>query len=141
MKRATWLVVAVSLALSSLAVAQLHSNTTIVSQVPFNFMVANKWVPAGQCEVRVATMDGNTLSIENRGSSVSLFAGSSRVENKEAAAHYTLAFKRYGDRYFLSGIKLEGSKIAYSFPRSKAEAELIARNVPATEEILLASLR
>jgi len=141
MKRATWLVVAVSLVLSSLAMAQLYSNTRIVTQVPFDFMVANKWVPAGQCEVKIATMDGKTLSIENRDSSVNLFAGSSRIENKEAAAHYALVFKRYGDRYFLSGMKLEGSKIAYSFPKSKAEAELLARNVPATEEILLASLK
>ena len=85
-------------------------------------------------------MDGKTLMIENWGSNVSLYSPASRTEGKQGAPRYALVFKRYGDRYFLSGIKLEGSKIAYRLPESKAAAELRAENVSATEETVLATL-
>jgi len=123
-----------------MAAAQMSSSSRIVAQVPFEFMVANKIVPAGECDVRVATMDGKTLSIRNVGSKVSLFSYSPQTEDKQAAAHYALVFEKYGDRYFLSGIKLEGSKIGYRLLESKLEAELRAQNVPATEETVLAFL-
>jgi len=71
---------------------------------------------------------------------MSLFSTSSLTEGKQGASHYALVFKQYGDRYFLSGIKLQGSKITYHLPESRAEAELRAQNVSVTEETLLASL-
>lgn len=140
MKHAKWLVVVTLVVLSGLAAAQLNSGSKIVAQVPFEFVVANKIVPAGECVVQVATMDANILAIRNTGTKVSLFSPSSRTEGKQDAPHYALVFKQYGDRYFLSGIKLQGSKIAYRLPESRAEAELRAQNVSVTEETLLASL-
>jgi hypothetical protein len=140
MKHAKWLVVVTLVVLSGLAAAQLNSGSRILAQVPFEFVVANKIVPAGECVVQVATMDANILTIRNTGTKVSLFSSSSRTEGKQDAPHYALVFKQYGDRYFLSGIKLQGSKIAYRLPESKAEAELRAQNVSVTEETLLASL-
>jgi hypothetical protein len=72
---------------------------------------------------------------------VSLVSPSSQSEGKQEASHYALVFKHYGNRYFLSGIKLEGSNITYRLPESKVEAELRARSVSATEETLRASLK
>jgi hypothetical protein len=140
MKHAKWLVVMTLVVLSSMAVAQLSSGSRISAQVPFEFVVGNKIVPAGECVVQVATMDGNTLTIRNRGAKVNLFFSSSRTEGKQDAPHYALVFRQYGDHYFLSGIKLQGSKVAYRLPESKAEAELRAQNMSATEGTLLASL-
>jgi len=140
MKHANWLVAVVLVVLSGMAAAQLDSDSRIVAQVPFQFVAANQIVPAGKCVVRIATMDGKTMMISNEGSKVSLFSASSLTEDKQLASHYALVFKQYGDRYFLSEIKIEGSKIGYSFPESKAEAELRAQNVSATQETLLASL-
>ena len=140
MKQANWLVAVTLMLLSGVAFAQLNSDSRIVAQVPFNFTVANRIVPAGKCEVRMATMGWRILRISNADSNVNLFSPSYQTEGKQGAPHYALVFKRYGDRYFLSGIKLEGSKIAYRLPESKVEAELRAQNEPATEDILLASL-
>ena len=109
--------------------------------MPFEFVVANKIVPAGQCVVSVATMDGRTLAIANANSKVKLLSSTSREESKGNASHYALVFRQYGDQYFLSEIKLEGSKIEYRLPQSKAEAELRAQNVSATQQTLLASLK
>jgi lipid-binding SYLF domain-containing protein len=127
--------------LSGMAAAQLNSSTRLVAQVPFEFMVANKIVPAGECEVQAFTMDGQTLVIRNAEAKVGLFSRSSQAEGKQNASNYAMVFKHYGDRYFLSGIKLQGSKITYRLPESKVEAELRAQNVSATEETLRASLK
>ena len=141
MKRTTWFVAVAFVVLSGMAVAQLIGSTRVVAQVPFEFMVANKIVPAGECEVQAITMDGQTLVIRNAEAKVGLFSPSSQWESKQGASHYALVFKHYGDRYFLSGIKLEGSKITYRLPESKVEAELRAQSVSATEESLRASLK
>jgi hypothetical protein len=141
MKHANWLVVVTLVLLSGMAAAQLNSSTRVVAQVPFEFMVANKIVPAGECEVQAITMDGQTLMIRNAEAKVGLFSRSSQAEGKQNASNYAMVFKHYGDRYFLSGIKLQGSKIIYRLPESKVEAELRAQNVSATEETLRASLK
>jgi hypothetical protein len=52
-----------------------------------------------------------------------------------------MVFHKYGDRYFLTSIKLKGSTVVYRLRESKAEAELRAQNVPASQKILLARLR
>lgn len=139
MKRITWVLSAL-LMLSGLAAAQLMSNSRIAAQVPFEFVVANKIVPAGECVVQASTIDRGILTIRNASPTVHIFLPASLDESKKAANSYALVFKQYGDLYFLSAIKLQGSKIVYRLPESKAEAELRAQNVPATEKILLASL-
>jgi hypothetical protein len=141
MKHANWLFVVTLVVFSGMAAAQLNSRTRVVAQVPFEFMVADNIVPAGECEVQAITMDGQTLVIRNAEAKVGLFSPSSQSEDKLGASHYALVFKHYGDRYFLSGVKLQGSKITYRLPESKVEAELRAQNVSATEETLRASLK
>ena len=141
MKQSKWFVVVALLVLSGMAAAQLIGSTRIVAQVPFEFMVANKTVPAGEYVVQAFTMDGKTLVIRNTEAKVALVSTSSQAEGKQDSSHYALVFKRYGDRYFLSGIKIEGSNITYRLPESRAETELRAQNASSSEETLLASLK
>ena len=141
MKHAKWMLTMTLVLLSGLASAQLTSEQKIVAQVPFEFTVANKIVPAGKCIVQPATMNARTLMIRNAGATVNLFASATLSETKKAAGQYALVFNHYRNQYFLSGIKLEGSKTIYMLPESKAEAELRAQNMPHAEEVLLASLK
>ena len=141
MKRTTWMLMAVLMVLSGLAGAQLMGNSRIGIQVPFEFVVANKIVPAGEYVVQAATMDRTLLTMRDTSSKVNLFLPTSLDETRKAADSYALVFNRYGDQYFLSGIKLQGSKIAYHLPENRAEAELRAQNVSFKEVILLASLK
>jgi hypothetical protein len=141
MKHAKWVVALTLMVLPGMAAAQLMSNSRIAAQVPFEFVVANKIVPAGECVVQAATMDGKILMIDNAGAKVGLYSSWSPTESKQGASHYALVFKQYGDQYFLSSIKLQGSKIAYRLPESRAEAELRAQNVSATEKTLLAAVK
>lgn len=124
-----------------LAVAQLKSSDRIVTQVPFEFAVGNKVVPAGECILQATTADMKTVTVRNTEARASLFSTIMVDEAKAPAANYALVFNKYGERYFLSGVKIEGDRTMYRLPVSKAEAELRAANVPASEKILLASLQ
>jgi hypothetical protein len=141
MKYAKWMLAATLMMLPGLAAAQLHSSDTIVAKVPFEFVVANKVVPAGKCELQSATDQARTIMIRNIAAKMGLFSQATRDDSKETAGSYALVFNKQGDRYFLRGIKLEGSRITYRLPESKAEAELRAQNVSSSELVLLASLK
>ena len=126
-----------------LASAQLRSSDKVVTKVPFQFVFANKTVPAGDWVVQTASGDAKVVMIRNGDAKVNLFATISESETGMAAAATApaLVFHKYGDRYFLCGMKIGGSRILYRLPESKAEIELPAQNVPMSEEILLAYLQ
>lgn len=134
-------VLAVALTMLPLfATAQLQSNEKIVAQVPFQFRIADKMVPAGKCTLEAATLDGRVLAIHNAGANVGLVTTSLPQETKRADNRYALIFHRYGDRYFLAAITIPGKR-SLKLPKTSQEAELQARNVTATDEILLAEVR
>jgi hypothetical protein len=136
MKNAKWMLPVTLLLLSGLMLAQSLTKT-VVSQVPFDFMVGNKIVPAGEC---VVTADQNILSIHNFEARKSALVASSRA-NESQDNRTVLVFERYGNQYFLSEMKIEGSTMTYKLPESRAEAELRAQNAPASPVILLAALK
>lgn len=123
------------------ATAQLKSSDRIVTQVPFEFVVANKIVPAGQCILQAASMDMKTIQIRDADAKVTLFSTISPVDAAKTAGNYALVFHKYGDRTFLWAVKVEGTRTMYRLPETKAEVELRAQNVPVTETTLLASLK
>jgi len=110
------------------------------AKVPFQFRAGNTVVPAGQCAVQRAGLNPGTLVIRNDGAKIALFATAQRVNAPKGSSGNALIFHKYGERYFLSGIRVAGSTIAYELPEGKYEAELRAQNVPASQEIVLAQL-
>ncbi len=141
MKYATRILVLTLTMVPLLATAQLSSSQKIVTQVPFEFVVGNKVVPAGEWTVRAATMDAKVLTIRNTDAAIGLFSTTSVVESKKTAGDCRLVFHKYGNSYFLSGVRIAGARTGYQLPEGKAEAEMRAQNGPATEETLLASLK
>jgi hypothetical protein len=139
MNYAKRMVVLTLVALPILAVAQMGSATRIEGQVPFPFMVGSKHMPAGKWTVELAGASGRTLVIRNVAEKVSLFTPAAPNFAKKASGSYALVFHKYGDRAFLTGVKLAGDRTVYQIPESRAEAELRAQNATSTEELLLAS--
>ena len=123
-----------------LASAQLGSNG-LVAKVPFQFRAGNTVVPAGQCIVQRAGTDPRALLIRNSGAKISFVATTRMVSATKGSAGSALIFHKYGERYFLAGIRVSGSQTAYQLPEGKAEAELRAENVPTSEETLIARLQ
>jgi hypothetical protein len=123
-----------------LASAQIGSNG-LAAKVPFQFRAGNTVVPAGQCVVQAAGTDPRTLVIRNSDARVALIVMTRPGSAKKSVSGSALIFHKYGERYFLAGIQVEGDQAAYQLPEGNAEAELRAQNIPASQEILLAGLR
>lgn len=123
------------------AAAQLSPSDRIVTNVPFDFMIASKIVPAGEWILQMPSGVRATLMLNNVDERTSLYSMAAADESKIPASKYALVFHKYGERYFLSEVKLEGSRTMYRLPQSKAEKELLARNAIPTETIVLASVK
>ncbi len=139
MKYATRMLVLALTMLPLVATAQLSGGEKIVAQVPFEFVLGSKVVPPGEWIVQTANMYGSVLQIRNKAAAVSLMFMPSLVGDKRAAGDCTLVFHKYGSTYFLAKVRIAGSDNSYQLPESKAEAEILAKNVPVTNEILVAS--
>jgi hypothetical protein len=140
MKNAKWMLPVVLMLMTGLMTAQSLKQTQVVAQVPFNFIVGDRMIPAGECTVKSAGTTMDTLLVSNFDAAKSALISSYRQDTSDTE-NTVLVFKQYGDRYFLTSIRLEGSDRAYTLPESRAEAELRAQNVTASQTILLASLR
>jgi hypothetical protein len=128
--------------LPMMAFAQLMPDQKIIADVPFEFTVGNKVVPAGQwTALRGPTTSGRTLLIRSADARITIPSFTLPDEAKAEARVSALVFKKYGDRYFLSEIKVEGDRAIYRIPESKAEAELLSENGRANEEVIVASLK
>jgi hypothetical protein len=122
-----------------LAMAQFNGRSKIVTQVPFEFRVGDKIIPAGECTIEPSIGDASAVAIRNVQSKVSLFSATRSQELHAPADHYALVFDRYGSSYFLRGIKVAGLRRMYRLPEGKIEAEFRARNGSTSEQVLLAS--
>lgn len=140
MKYAKWILVLMLTMLPVLASAQLASNQKIVAQVPFEFVIGHQVIPAGECVVKWATMDAKTLSIRNVDVKLQMFSWALPDQTNDVAGNYAMVFHKYGNQYFLRELEVRGSRTIYRLPESPAEAELTAKNVTATEQILIATL-
>jgi hypothetical protein len=137
MKSAKWMLAVTLLSLSGLMSAQTLTKR-VVAQVPFDFVVGNKIMPAGEWVVSAG--DGNILAIANFDARKSVLSASIRAnENKDDRT--SLVFERYAGQYILSEIKIEGSELMYKLPTSRANAEWSAKNAPASQVTLLATLK
>lgn len=119
-----------------LATAQMGHTVAIASQVPFEFVVGDRVIPSGKCIVQAAPTASETVLIRNDDATVRLFSSLSLAETREMPTTDELVFHKYGDRYFLSEIRVEGSRIIYQLPQSKEEAAFRQRNQPSSEETI-----
>jgi len=136
MKKMKWISLLMLLTLPALAVAQMKQTDRIVVKVPFSFVVGSTTVPGGEVIVQRADLSGRVLAIRNVDAKLNIFATTSGKKAPNLAGGY-LSFHKYGNRYFLSSLKVDGSDRMYTFAPGKLEAEVTAQNAPA-EQILVA---
>jgi hypothetical protein len=141
MKNAKWMLPLTLMLLSGLMAAQSFMTSRVVAQVPFEYVVNNKIMPAGESLVKASGMDSRILAISNFDARQSGLVGYTCTESKDASEKTVLVFKRYGDLYFLSSIRVAGSNLTYTLPQNKAEVELRSQNVISSQTVLLADLR
>ncbi|HYL13596.1 MAG TPA: hypothetical protein VEV41_11205 [Terriglobales bacterium] len=122
-----------------LAAGSVYAQTRrVVANVPFDYMIGNKALPAGQYDIQPAG-DLGVLAIV--GTDHATFATSYRAQASKPAEQSKLVFHRYGNRYFLSQIWIQGSEVGRELPKSRLEKEEMIRAANrAPETVVVAAL-
>lgn len=147
-KGLTMLALLLTLALATTAAtANGQDQQMVKANVPFEFIVGDKTLPAGEYVIRRVGVAGDALAIQATASNHKTvrLANLARRADKSAA----LVFHRYGETFFLSQIWVGGNGQGRQLLKSRAqraiERELsrIAGNPTSryTEVLLLASAR
>lgn len=97
------LVVAVGL-VTSVASAYGQGSRSTRANVPFDFVVGNTTLPAGEYEVAAASPAGETLRVRNTDSQKSVYRLSSAIGIPTVGGKAKLVFHRYGSQYFLAEV-------------------------------------
>lgn len=110
------------------------------ANIPFDFVVNKTTMPAGNYSITKAGMTSNAIAIRCfDAKAVQLAATASRGSSK-ISDRTKLVFHRYGDRYFLSQIWVEGSAHMRELPKSNLESE-VALDLTSKDVVLYASAR
>ena len=115
------LMVTLALAAVSAAVANGQARAHFVAQVPFEFMVGDKTLSAGEYLVGAIDRSGETIAILNKtgDGAIRLSAPRDRRGEEKSAK---LVFHRYGSTYFLSQVWMYGEDRGRELAKSKQES-------------------
>ena len=127
--------------LSMAAGSAYAQSINLKANVPFDFIVNGRTLPAGTYALRTL-QNGSDLAllVQNLESRESMIVLPGRVEGKETSTETKLLFHRYGQSYFLSQVFMEGEAAGRQLPKSHWENE-VARIRPSQDVKLAASLK
>jgi len=125
------------------AEAQSVNGVSIRANIPFEFSVGDKLLPAGEYRIQQVNPSSDVvmLQIANANGEARVLV---RVQSMRArdTNRTELVFNRYGSNYFLSTLAIEGSVDAWQAPKSHAERgvgrELAALKVDGEKVAILA---
>ncbi|HEV8371247.1 MAG TPA: hypothetical protein VGQ39_25105 [Pyrinomonadaceae bacterium] len=94
--------------------------------IPFDFVVADKQLPAGEYSIsRAPQYSGDSvLTISSTDGRVKLFRLTTRAETLVPKEEGTLVFHRYGDQYFLFQVWPAGASTGRALLKSHSEREI-----------------
>jgi hypothetical protein len=136
------LLVTVAFASALASVSAQTPGHNISANIPFDFNVGDKTLPAGRYAIGRINGDGSQLSVSNREDSATRLTQT--VQSSEPKEQTVLVFMRYGDRYFLSQVWTAGESVGRQMLRSKGEKAIeqeLAKKNEKAEAITVAALR
>lgn len=116
------LVVGLALA-AGVASANGQTSNMVTATIPFDFVVADKTLPAGKYSIRSATQAGDVLKIGSRDGKSSAMRFSDSIREKRENPTARLVFHRYGQKYFLAEV-WSGDEYGRELRRCKTERVL-----------------
>lgn len=137
MKKQLFTLVALGLLLT--AVSGYAQTIRMRADVPFDFMVSGNSLPAGEYDIRSMGPE-RSLYLSNPAHNARLIVVANRCESLQRSPNTKLVFRKYGDRYFLAQVWVEGDKAGHEFAKSRLETEL-ARNLAKQDVTVAASLK
>ncbi len=127
LKGFTMLMLVLGLAFVS-AVVSANGQTIkqVRADIPFEFIVGDKSLPAGEYAVKPLT-DNGVIAIDNRDSHASALRMTKEIAGNRKSENARLVFHRYGNRYFLAEVWMgdrNGSQLTKSREERALEREL-----------------
>jgi hypothetical protein len=105
--------------------ARAASSSTVVFNVPFDFVAAGKTLPAGEYIVVRSTLSSNDiLSLKRIDNNEGVYVLTSTVRANEIQNDAKLVFNHYGDQYFLSEFWTSGEESGRKVIKSEKEKTL-----------------
>jgi hypothetical protein len=126
----------------SLAVgtAAARAQDRLEVNIPFNFMIGKSSLPAGVYEVKSVTAGSGAIQVRSSDcKSGVIFLTTGVSASREVAPK--MVFLRYGTRYFLNQIWMDGSGDGRQLHKTRFEAELALRENGEQEIVRAAQLR
>lgn len=125
MKRQAYTMIAMIVLVGSMAVAakaQGSGRTQLIANIPFQFNVGNKTLPAGEYTVSQVNpaSDHAVLQLRSRDGSASAMVQMGSVIGK-AQESAKLIFRRYGSHYFFAQAWVDGENSGLQAPKSSTE--------------------
>jgi hypothetical protein len=119
MKRiaAVTLILAASFITAGSALAQQHG---VKANIPFNFTLNGRTLPAGHYTIETDSQNPTVLRIEDRDDSIYVMTAA-MPSVSEQQPNNTAVFHRYGNQYFLSSIRANGVSVNCHLATSKQE--------------------
>jgi len=123
MKKQNWFpLLAVWLLALGSAYAQFSWVNHVKADVPFDFMVGDTMFPAGQYTVGPIA-EQTTLVIKGAGSRSKITISQAVIANAPPSTS-KLVFHKYGERYILTQIWVQGESRGRELPKTRLEKEL-----------------
>ena len=126
LKGFTMLTLVLGLAFVSAVVSANGQAKQVRANIPFQFVVGDKSLPAGEYVVKPFT-NSRVLNIGNRDSHRSALRMTSEIIGNPSSENARLVFHRYGNRYFLAEVWMgeqKGSQLTKSREERALEREL-----------------
>ena len=124
-----------------LAASSVYAQQKLTVDVPFDFMVGKRTLPAGAYEIDRDVAHQKIAFIHNLDNNTRSITSCQTVETTGPTEAAKLVFHRYGNRYFLSEIWEQASGIGRQLSPSAAEREMLARAGSYKTETVLARKR
>ena len=144
LKAATMLVGIITLAMASALAASAQNSRSLVVNIPFDFNVAGKSMPAGDYIVSRSNTNDQTI-LNRRDGKANAIVLTKTLQARDRQSESRLVFNRYGEHYFLSSVWTSGEKLGRELYKSRQERaisnELAKNDVKAETVTLVASAR
>jgi hypothetical protein len=124
----------------ALATAPVYAQTIRVkANVPFEFIVGQQKLPAGEYTIQSINLDGSVLELRDSDQQANGMVITNRCESLRPSAQTRLIFHRYGNRYFLAQIWAAGNSAGRELPKSRRELDLA--NIFSVQGVVSAATR
>jgi len=111
------------LTISSVTAISAQSATTAKAHIPFDFSVRNQTIAAGDHVIDRLGDNSAVWSLRSSDNRQSVILLGMSVESKRTSGKGKLTFRRYGNKYFLTGIETSAYKIGLWKSRTERSLE------------------